>query len=165
MTEQIYVGNAAADAPAGRGWLLGHFQPEGDPRRSDDVEIKWAIHPRDDRRAQWVTGEQRSTALILISGRFRVELPGRSVLLAEQGDYVVFHSVSHSWHAEEASVVVAVRWPSLPGYALTPSDNGTSAFRGRARRLGQLGGLSVGYEAPSPRRNCAGTGAFRAGWP
>jgi mannose-6-phosphate isomerase-like protein (cupin superfamily) len=118
MTEQIYVGNAAADAPAGRGWLLGHFQPDGDPRRSDDVEIKWAIHPRGDRRAQWVTGEQRSAALILISGRFRVELPGRSVLLAEQGDYVVFHGVSHSWHAEEASVVVAVRWPSLPGYGL-----------------------------------------------
>jgi mannose-6-phosphate isomerase-like protein (cupin superfamily) len=127
MTEQIYVGNAAADAPAGRGWLLGHFQPDGDPRRSDDVEIKWAIHPPGDRRAQWVTGEQRSAALILISGRFRVELPGRSVLLAEQGDYVVFHGVSHSWHAEEASVVVAVRWPSLPGYGLPPSDNGTGA--------------------------------------
>jgi hypothetical protein len=111
MTEQIYVGNAAADAPAGRGWLL---------------EIKWAIHPRDDRRAQWVSGERRSAALILVSGRFRVELPGRSVLLAQQGDYVVFHGVNHSWHAEEASVVVAVRWPSVPGYALPRSDNGTS---------------------------------------
>ncbi len=69
MTEQIYVGNATADAPAGRGWLLGHFQPAGDPRHSDDVEIKWAIHPRDD---------------------------------------------------EEASVVLAVRWPSVPGYCIVP---------------------------------------------
>jgi mannose-6-phosphate isomerase-like protein (cupin superfamily) len=118
MKEQIYAGNAAADAPAGRGWLLGHFQPAGDPRHSDDVEIKWAIHPLDDRRPEWVTGEQRSAALILISGRFRVEFPGRSVLLAQQGDYVVFHGVNHSWHAEEPSVVVAVRWPSVPGYAL-----------------------------------------------
>ncbi len=109
MTEQIYVGNAAADAPAGRGWLLGHFQPAA----------------RDDRRAQWVTGERRSAALILVSGRFRVELPGRSVLLAEQGDYVVFHGVNHSWHAQEASVVLAVRWPSVPGYAVPRSDNGT----------------------------------------
>jgi hypothetical protein len=132
MTEQIYVGNAAADAPAGRGWLLGHFQPGDDPRHSDAVEIKWAIHPRDDRRAQWVAGEQRSAAIILISGRFRVELPARSVLLAEQGDYVIFHGVSHSWHAEEASVVVAVRWPSLPGYALSQPGNGTSAVEGPA---------------------------------
>ena len=57
--------------------------------------------------------------LLLISGRFRVDLPGRSVLLAQQGDYVVFHGVSHSWYAEEASVVLAVRWPSVPGYATT----------------------------------------------
>src|SRR5258705_422930 len=80
---------------------------------------------RTDRRAQWVTGERRSAALILVSGRFRVELPGRSVLLAEQGDYVVFHGVNHSWHAQEASVVLAVRWPSVPGYAVPRSDNGT----------------------------------------
>jgi hypothetical protein len=39
----------------------------------------------------------------------RADLPGRSVLLAGPGDYVVFHGVSHSWHAEEASVVLAVR--------------------------------------------------------
>jgi hypothetical protein len=85
------------------------------------------IHPRDDRRSRWVTGERRSAAIFLVSGRFRVELPGRSVLLAQQGDYVVFHGVDHCWHAEEASVVLAVRWPSLPGYALPPSDNGTGA--------------------------------------
>ena len=55
--------------------------------------------------------------LVLISGRFRVDLPGRSVLLAEQGDYVVFHGISHSWCAEDASVVLGIRWPSVPGYA------------------------------------------------
>ncbi len=112
-----YVGNAAADAPLDRGWLLGHFKPADDPRHSEDVEIKWAIHPQGDQRPAWVTGEQRSALILLISGRFRVELPGRSVLLAQQGDYVVFHGVSHSWQAEEASVVLAVRWPSVPGYA------------------------------------------------
>ena len=55
--------------------------------------------------------------LILISGRFRVELPGRDVLLARHGDYVVFHGIGHSWLAEEESVVISVRWPSIPGYA------------------------------------------------
>jgi len=118
MEDQIYVGNATADAPADRGWLLGHFKPADDARHSDDVEIKWGIHAPGDQRAQWVAGEKRTAVLILVSGRFRVELPGRSVLLARQGDYVVFHGVSHSWHAEEESVVMSVRWPSVPGYAV-----------------------------------------------
>jgi hypothetical protein len=118
MEDQIYVGNAAADAPADRGWLLGHFKPADDARHSDDVEIKWGLHAPGDQRAQWVAGEKRTAVLILVSGRFRVELPGRSVLLARQGDYVVFHGISHSWHAEEESVVMSVRWPSVPGYAV-----------------------------------------------
>jgi hypothetical protein len=117
MTEQIYVGNAAADATVNRGWLLGHFKPDDDPRHSDDVEIKWAIHPRGDQRPRWVTGEKRTALLLLISGQFRVQLPARSILLARQGDYVVFHGLDHSWHAEQDSVVLAIRWPSIPGYA------------------------------------------------
>ena len=122
MASSIYVGNAGLDAQQDRGWLLGHFKPGDDPRHSGDVEVKWAIHPEGDQRPQWVAGERRSALLLLISGRFRVELPGRSVLLAEQGDYVVFHGVSHSWHAEQASVVLAVRWPSVPGYAVTDPE-------------------------------------------
>ena len=117
MYGEIYVGSAAADAPANRGWLLGHFMPGGDIRRSADVEIKWGVHPRDDQRAQWVTGETRTALILLVSGRFRLDFPGRSVLLAKQGDYVVFERVDHSWHAEEESVIIGVRWPSVPGYA------------------------------------------------
>ncbi|HTT50351.1 MAG TPA: signal peptidase I [Streptosporangiaceae bacterium] len=118
MANPIYVGNAAADAPQDRGWLIGHFKPAGDPRHTGDVEVKWAIHPAGDQRPQWVAAEQRSTLLLLISGRFRLELPDRSVLLAEHGDYVLFHRLGHCWHAEQASVVLTVRWPSVPGYAL-----------------------------------------------
>ena len=115
---KVYVGSAAADAPGNRGWLLGHFMPPGDPRRSEDVEIKWGIHPVGDERAQWVTGDLRTAAILLISGRFRIDLPDRSVLLSRQGDYVVFHATGHSWHAEEESVVLTVRWPSVPGFAV-----------------------------------------------
>jgi hypothetical protein len=53
-----------------------------------------------------------------VSGRFRIELPGRDVLLATAGDYVVFRGVDHSWLAEEESVVLGVRWPSVAGYAV-----------------------------------------------
>jgi mannose-6-phosphate isomerase-like protein (cupin superfamily) len=117
VSDQIYVGNAGLDAAGDHGWLLGHFKPPGDPRHSDDVEIKWGVHPPGDARLEWVKGEERTALLILISGRFRVELPGRSVLLAEPGDYVVWgKGVDHSWRAEEASTVMTVRWPSVPGY-------------------------------------------------
>jgi hypothetical protein len=37
------------------------------------------------------------------------------MVLTQHGDYVVFHGLSHSWHAEQASVVIAVHWPSIPG--------------------------------------------------
>ena len=131
MEDQIYVGNATVDAPGDRGWLVGHFKPVADMRHSDDVEIKWGMHAPGDRRAQWVTGEQRTAVLILISGRFWVELPGRSVLLARQGDYVVFHGIGHSWRAEEESVVMSVRWPSIPGYAVAVPQHPRVAQAGR----------------------------------
>jgi hypothetical protein len=136
MTDEIYVGNAAVDAPADHGWLLGHFKPPGDARYSGDVEVKWGMHAPGDRRARWVTGERRTALLVLVSGRFRVELPGRTVVLARQGDYVVFHGIGHSWHAEEESVVITIRWPSIPGYAVpglsTGAGNGQTAGPGRA---------------------------------
>jgi hypothetical protein len=139
VNELVYVGNADLDAATDQGWLLGHFKPrfkpnedpkhnteEGsdDPRHSTDVEIKWGNHAPGDERGQWVRGEERTALLILISGRFRVELPGRSVLLAKQGDYVVWgKGVDHSWRAEEESVVMTVRWPSVPGYKV-PEEGG-----------------------------------------
>ncbi|TDE40448.1 signal peptidase I [Nonomuraea mesophila] len=116
---RIYVGNAGVDGASDAGWLLGHFKHPGDPRHSEDVEIKWGVHPPGDRRAAWAVGETRTALLVLISGRFVVEFRGRDVLLTEQGDYVVWgKGVDHSWHAEEASTVLTVRWPSVPGYKL-----------------------------------------------
>jgi hypothetical protein len=129
MSGNVYVGTAAADGPANRGWLLGHFMPAGDVRHSDDLEIKWGVHARGDQRERWVTDERRTALIVLVSGRFRVELPGRSVLLARQGDYVVFDGVDHSWRAEDDSVILGVRWPSIPGYASppAPANHGGSA--------------------------------------
>ena len=114
VAEQIYLGNATADTAA-RGWFLGHFMPDGDARHSEDVEIKWGVHPVGERRREWGAGDRRSTLSVLISGRFRVEFPDRAVVLAKQGDYVLFNGVGHAWHAEEASTLVTIRWPSLPG--------------------------------------------------
>lgn len=123
VNDSVYVGNAGKDAALDQGWLLGHFRDIGDPRHSEALEIKWGVHPRADERSQWVRGEKRTALLVLISGRFHVELPDRSVLLKAQGDYVVWGcGVDHSWFAEEESVVLTVRWPSVPGYAAPEKD-------------------------------------------
>lgn len=126
MQDNVYAGNAAVDGGLDSGWLLGHFKEASDLRHSAAVEIKWGVHPKGDERAQWVTGEQRTALLVLISGRFRMEFPDRSVVLAEQGDYVVWgQGVDHSWFAEEESVVMTVRWPSVPGYKVPPGEGRT----------------------------------------
>ncbi|WP_328498800.1 signal peptidase I [Streptomyces sp. NBC_00414] len=123
MEDSVYVGHAGKDAALDRGWLLGHFKEHGDPRHSEAVEVKWGVHPRGEERAQWVEGEVRTALLVLISGRFRMEFPGRSVLLEEQGDYVVWgQGVDHSWVAEDESVVLTVRWPSVSGYAVSQAE-------------------------------------------
>ena len=119
VTDQIYTGNAQVDGMNHRGWILGHFMSSGDARHSKDVEIRWAVHQPGEQREQWVEDEQRSTAIILIKGRFKVELPGQSVILSEPGDYVVFHGISHSWKAETHCIVLGIRWPSIPGYQTT----------------------------------------------
>lgn len=52
--------------------------------------------------------------LLLVDGRFRLDLTVSSTVLARQGDYVVWSpGIDHSWQAEADSVVVTIRWPSV----------------------------------------------------
>ncbi|TDC79379.1 signal peptidase I [Micromonospora sp. KC606] len=119
--DDVYVGNAAVDGAAEGGWLLGHFLPVDDPRRSTEVEVKWGVHPPGQARSRWATGERRTALLVLVSGRFRVEFRDRTVVLAEPGDYVLWgRGVDHTWYAERESVLLTVRWPSVPGYRVEP---------------------------------------------
>lgn len=109
-----HVGNAAEEGGTHRGWVVGHFMEKGDIRFSEDVEIKWGIHPAGDERPEWVESEHRTTVLILVKGRFRINLSACSHLLETEGDYAMWGpGVGHSWRAEADSVVVTVRWPSL----------------------------------------------------
>lgn len=113
MPPKHYTGNANTDRAAYRGWIIGHFLPPG-IRQTEGLEIKWGVHPAGGERAEWAAGDERTTMLICFSGRFRLDLPGESVILANQGDYVVWGpGVEHSWQAEEESVMLTVRWPSL----------------------------------------------------
>ena len=85
MAEKWHVGNANIDHPAGEG------------------------------RDGWATDEQRTTMLILVRGRFRLDLSVASTTLEKEGDYAVWGpGIDHSWQAEEDSIVITVRWPSIP---------------------------------------------------
>jgi len=111
----ISAGNAFADGDKHRGWLVGNFiEPPDSVLNSGDVEIKWGVHPAGEERADWTTGETRTSFMVLISGRFIQRLPDRQVELTKPGDYVSWGpGVVHAWRAIEDSVLLTVRWPSV----------------------------------------------------
>ena len=101
MADNWYTGNADTDGQSTRGWLLGHFLGEdGGIRASDAVEVKWGTHPAGEGRDAWATDEQRTTMLLLIRGRFRLDLSVGSITLEKEGDYAVWGpGIDHCWHA------------------------------------------------------------------
>jgi hypothetical protein len=116
MAKDWYVGNAHEDSQDHRGWLVGHFLGESDGvRASRDVEVKWGVHPAGEGRDAWVTDERRTTLLLLVSGRFHVDLSVGSFTLENEGDYAMWGpGIDHQWRAEKDTVVITVRWPSGP---------------------------------------------------
>ena len=85
MADNWHVGNATDEADEHRGWLLGHFMAEpGDTsiRATNALEVKWGIHPAGQERPAWTSGDDRTTMVILVSGRFYVNLTVGKVLLA-----------------------------------------------------------------------------------
>lgn len=108
----VVTGNAATDAQQYRGWFIGKFvTPTDDPRSTSAVEVKWGLHPTGDRRSDWAPPADTTTLSILVSGCFHVQFPDGEAVLTSQGDYALWlPGVSHSWWAEEDSVIVTVRW-------------------------------------------------------
>lgn len=118
MADNHYIGNANDDADRYRGWLMGHFVDPvaGGIRSTGVLEVKWGIHPAGQRRPEWTTDDRRTTLILLVQGRFRLDLTTGSTTLERQGDYVVWGpGIDHSWQAEEDSTVLTVRWPSVAG--------------------------------------------------
>ena len=116
MNSGVYFGNANADGAEYRGWFIGQFiRSDIDLRTTNDVEVKWRVHPSGDAR-EWGVNRAATSLGLLIEGRFRYTFPDREVVLRERGDYVIWApEVPHRWMAEIDSVILTVRWPSLPG--------------------------------------------------
>ena len=112
--DTIQTGNAAIDNE--KGWFVGNSLPESlGIRHTYDVELKWSIHAAGEERLEWVTSEVRTTVAILISGKYEVMFRDKSTILAKQGDFVMWGRGSdHKGKALEDSVILTVRWPSIP---------------------------------------------------
>jgi hypothetical protein len=116
--EGVLRGNAYVDAVPYAGWLVGHFvEPATSLRATGDVEVKWDVHPAGHARSTWVEADERTALCVLLRGRLRLRFGDGDVLLAEEGDYAMWHGVGHTWSVEEDCVAVVVRWPSVAGYA------------------------------------------------
>jgi len=109
------TGNAADASQDTRGWFVGQFMPgEDNPLKSRDLEVKWFTHAKGETRPEWSPPGTARTLNILIRGRFVLLFPDHEVLLAKEGDFVLFGpGIAHSFRAEEESLVMTVRWPSL----------------------------------------------------
>jgi mannose-6-phosphate isomerase-like protein (cupin superfamily) len=112
--ETIQTGNAIIDNE--KGWFVGGSLPDSlGLRHTYDVELKWSIHAADEERAEWVTSETRTTVAMLISGSYEVIFRDKSVMLVNQGDFVMWGKGSdHRGRAIKDSVILTVRWPSIP---------------------------------------------------
>lgn len=108
-------GSAPVEQAAQNGWIVGHFIDPDDLSHSTDVEVKWGIHRAGEQHNPWQHAEHRTTIVVLVAGRFHITLDAASHTLEHPGDYATWsQGIGHSWHAEEDSIVITVRWPSLP---------------------------------------------------
>jgi hypothetical protein len=109
-------GNVVEASQGTRGWFLGHFMPgAANPLRSEALELKWYTHAKGETRSEWAPGNPVKTLNILVRGRFVLLFPDQEVRLEKEGDFVLFGpDMPHSFRCEEESLVVTVRWPSVP---------------------------------------------------
>jgi hypothetical protein len=110
-------GSASQAGARNRGWFVGRFIRGA--RHDKNAEVKWGVHPRGQTNGSSAANRRARTLSILIEGRFRLLFrKGRStteIVLKNPGDFAQWdRGVAHDWHALEDSIVLTVRWPSLP---------------------------------------------------
>lgn len=127
ISEYIFHSNASRDAI--RGWFIGQFvHPASGLRRRTDLEVKWGVHAKGERRVMgWAAYKTSTTISVLIEGVFlvtvRVDAKTHDVLLQERGDYYILSPmVEHTWEAITDCVVLTVRCPSVAGDLIERPD-------------------------------------------
>ena len=106
-------GNAAADAAAGDGWILGLSPDKNSPLHTEDVGLKWSVINQGARRDsphQEIDGVW--SLLLLVRGKLKLSMGDQTNTLETPGDYVLWNN--NQPHINEAladSVCITIRWP------------------------------------------------------
>lgn len=90
--------------------------PSGSPLQTNDLEIKWGKHKKGEAKESSAANKEAKTIAILIRGKVSLIFDDKKVVLADEGDFVYWGSgVAHSWEVLKDSLVITIRWPSIPG--------------------------------------------------
>ncbi|NOY14864.1 MAG: signal peptidase I [bacterium] len=104
------------DHPETKGWLVGHFVKFDPFFKTNDLEVKWAVHHKGDIKPGAIAKSTAKTLVILIKGKFAVRFPdlGKEIILSKTGDYLAYDAskVMHTAESLEDSVLITIRWPS-----------------------------------------------------
>jgi len=117
MAKDILTGNCEGEKNKHRGWITGHFIDKSSPLHTQDLEIKWGEHKKGEAKENPAANNQSKTLAILIYGQFQFDFPNdkKQIVLNKKGDYVFFNAkINHSWQCLKNSLVLTIRWPSLP---------------------------------------------------
>jgi len=117
----IISGNLSEDeykGPEKRGWFIGHFIEKGSVFNSNDFEVKWGNHRKGCGRSVPALNTSAKTISILIKGKLAIRFPekNKEIILSKIGDFS-FHNagIYHTSEALDDTVVITIRWPSVPG--------------------------------------------------
>ena len=116
MERSFQYGNAERDGAPRRGWFVGRFIAEPENLRgTSELEIKWGVHSAGENRESWGYSKSATTMTILIKGKWSQEFADGEVELSQVGDYIIWSPYTpHRWVALEDSIMLTVRWPSVP---------------------------------------------------
>ena len=99
-----------------RGWFIGHFMDKKSGFKSEEFELKWAVLSKGTTTEEAFTITSK-TMCVLIDGKFQIDFQKhqKKITLFNRGDFVFFEpNVLYKSEALEDSVVLAIRWPSIP---------------------------------------------------
>jgi len=116
------VGNVSHDVAEqerrgqkGPSWFVGHFQPDGDPRKIDTFEVSVSSQFEGWRRGKWGGQKTAWTFSYVVSGVLQVDFEEESVVL-RAGDYVHYGpGVVHHIEVLKDAVWLSCRGPSVSG--------------------------------------------------
>lgn len=108
--------NAATASEPYRGWFVGGFMPDGDPRNTSAVEIKYGRHKKGEARKEW-TLHRRHALSILVSGKFAARVLDKENsatterILEREGDCALWlPGEYHTWEALEDTLIISILW-------------------------------------------------------